>query len=543
MARGSGRVGTNHIVLLVREVDASTAEALGYIRSLRSRSLHVITPGLTLAPALGEAWATFAGPSVPAPTPIGAGSLTGDVRRYILEMDLAPADVVTLVVPEMVGDHLTSHVVRTKDLVRLKAALLRIPHVVVTDVPVVTTHEGPRGVDAKPLIPYRTVALVFLSGVNDLTIRAVNYAKTLDASITRAIYFDLDPEAAHRLEAEWFDAGLEIPLDIVEAPFRDLTGPMLEEVRRFSTDAGTVVERDRARGDRVALVAAAAAQPERAVHQAAVPVRRPGRAHERAHAREGHPEERERTRPSERASIAAMNIRPATKDDLAFLRKMLYEAARWNPDWPREPMEEVLAEPMLLRYYQDWGRPGDGGVLAETEGEPVGAAWYRLFSDNEPGYGYVDEKTPELSIAVVPLHRRKGIGEAVLRSRMVQAREEGFQSLSLSVASHNRSRMMYQRAGVRARLGIGRPLDHGREPLRGRGRLLVGPLPSLASLAQSRWSAEDPTASAPMGDASALRRLRIHQIAPATSARAAKIETGTKYCSRVCHWEPRAFPA
>jgi hypothetical protein len=156
-------------------------------------------------------------------------------------MDLAPTDVVTLVVPEMVGDHLTSHVVRTKDLVRLKAALLRIPHVVVTDVPVVTTHEGPRGVDAKPLIPYRTVALVFLSGVNDLTIRAVNYAKTLDASITRAIYFDLDPEAAHRLEGEWFDAGLEIPLDIVEAPFRDLARPMLEEVRRFTSKPGTLV--------------------------------------------------------------------------------------------------------------------------------------------------------------------------------------------------------------------------------------------------------------------------------------------------------------
>ena len=45
-----------------------------------------------------------------------------------------------------------------------------------------------------------------------------------------------------------------------------------------------------------------------------------------------------------------MHIRPATKDDLPFLRKMLYEAARWNPDWPREPIEEVLAEPMLLRY-------------------------------------------------------------------------------------------------------------------------------------------------------------------------------------------------
>ena len=39
------------------------------------------------------------------------------------------------------------------------------------------------------------------------------------------------------------------------------------------------------------------------------------------------------------------------------------------------------------------------------------------------------------------------IGHALLHSCMVQAREEGFQALSLSVAVHNRSRMMYQRAG------------------------------------------------------------------------------------------------
>ncbi len=142
-----------------------------------------------------------------------------------------------------------------------------------------------------------------------------------------------------------------------------------------------------------------------------------------------------------------MNIRPATRDDVRFLKDMLYEAARWNPDWPREPIEEVLADPMLVRYHEGWGRSGDGGVVAEVEGQPVGAAWYRLFTSDAPGHGYVDEKIPELSIAVAPLHRRKGIGEALLRSCMVQAREEGFQALSLSVAAHNRSRMMYQRAG------------------------------------------------------------------------------------------------
>jgi GNAT superfamily N-acetyltransferase len=142
-----------------------------------------------------------------------------------------------------------------------------------------------------------------------------------------------------------------------------------------------------------------------------------------------------------------VNIRPATQDDVEFLQKMLYEATRWNPDWPLQPMAEVLAEPMLTRYHEGWGRPGDSGVIAELDGVPVAAAWYRLFTADVPGYGFVDEKIPELGIAVEPLHRRKGIGATLLRALMVQAREEGYQALSLSVAVHNRSRMMYQGVG------------------------------------------------------------------------------------------------
>jgi GNAT superfamily N-acetyltransferase len=143
----------------------------------------------------------------------------------------------------------------------------------------------------------------------------------------------------------------------------------------------------------------------------------------------------------------SVNTRPAREDDVEFLKRMVYEAARWNPDWPREPFEEVLADPMIVRYHEGWGRPGDSGVVAELRGTPVGAAWYRLFTADRPGYGFVDERTPELSIAVEPLHRRKGIGETLLRAAMVQAREEGHIALSLSVAVPNRSRMMYQRSG------------------------------------------------------------------------------------------------
>ncbi len=142
-----------------------------------------------------------------------------------------------------------------------------------------------------------------------------------------------------------------------------------------------------------------------------------------------------------------MNIRPAGPEDVGFLKSMLYEAAAWNPDWPRERTIAALADPVLERYHRDWGRPGDAGVIAELDREPVGAAWFRLFTAAEPGFGFVDDTTPELGIAVVPLHRRKGIGETLLRALIVQAREEGYHSLSLSVAVHNRSRMMYERTG------------------------------------------------------------------------------------------------
>lgn len=142
-----------------------------------------------------------------------------------------------------------------------------------------------------------------------------------------------------------------------------------------------------------------------------------------------------------------MNIRPATVADADFLKKMLYEAATWNPDWPREQVIEALADPLLERFHRDWGRAGDTGVIAELVGVPVGAAWFRLFSAAEPGHGFVDEQTPELGIAVEPLHRRKGIGETLLRALISEARQQGFHALSLSVAPHNRSRMMYERTG------------------------------------------------------------------------------------------------
>ena len=239
-----GDIGSNHVVLLVRDLGPSTAEALGYIRSFRPQDVHAVYPvvGETVPPEIRDRWRAFAGGGGDLePLPMKGGDVLAATHAYLQTIPREPNDFVTVIVPEEIRQSLFGYLIRQRSLVRLKAGLLREPNVVVTDVPVVVVGSVPIGVDARPLIPQRTVTLVFVSSVNDATIRAVNYAQSIGAAETRAIYFDLDPDEAHRLEDQWFDGRLGIPLDILEAPFRDLTGPMLKEVRRFTSRPDTVV--------------------------------------------------------------------------------------------------------------------------------------------------------------------------------------------------------------------------------------------------------------------------------------------------------------
>jgi amino acid transporter len=234
----------NHMVLVVRALDAATAEAIGTIRAIRPTTLQIFTPTEGDVPAdLQERWREFSVGAPPLePLLVGKDNLLDALRREVRKIDRQPQDFVNIVIPEMVTGSLLTYLFRRAALVRLKAGLLREQNIVVTDVPVVVRDGKPVGADATPLIPERIVAIAFVSGVNDATRRAVNYARTLDAaSQIRAVYFDLDPEASHRMQEEWGENRMRIPLDIVETPFRDLTTPMLAEVRRFTARPGTLV--------------------------------------------------------------------------------------------------------------------------------------------------------------------------------------------------------------------------------------------------------------------------------------------------------------
>lgn len=146
------------------------------------------------------------------------------------------------------------------------------------------------------------------------------------------------------------------------------------------------------------------------------------------------------------AAPAGVRVRPATPGDVWFLEEMLAAAAWWRPgDEPA--VGGPLSVPEVAVYLEGWGRRGDAGVVADRDGELVGAAWLRLFTAEVCGYGFIDEATPELTIAVTSHHRRRGIGRALLSTLLDQAGRDGHRRVSLSVEPDNPAMGLYESVG------------------------------------------------------------------------------------------------
>jgi GNAT superfamily N-acetyltransferase len=141
-----------------------------------------------------------------------------------------------------------------------------------------------------------------------------------------------------------------------------------------------------------------------------------------------------------------VRFRPAAADDFTFLATMLGEAAVWRPDKPTPTADQVLADPRYARYLTGWPRRGDYGLIAE-QNEPVGAAWFRTFTEANRGLGFVAEDVPELSIAVIASRRHVGIGRRLLAELIDVSVAQGYPALSLRVAAANPARRLYESSG------------------------------------------------------------------------------------------------
>ncbi|MGB9343168.1 N-acetyltransferase family protein [Trichococcus sp.] len=143
-----------------------------------------------------------------------------------------------------------------------------------------------------------------------------------------------------------------------------------------------------------------------------------------------------------------ITIRNGAPADEFFLKEMTYQAI-YSPKGGGFLPRKVLEEAAIRRYYADFGREGDLAFVALSDGQAVGAVWIRFATAAPKGYGFVRADVPELTIAVLPTFRGRGIGKALLERMLTQLRATGLVAVSLSVARSNPARGLYERYGFR----------------------------------------------------------------------------------------------
>ncbi|NEP85299.1 MAG: GNAT family N-acetyltransferase, partial [Okeania sp. SIO3B3] len=113
------------------------------------------------------------------------------------------------------------------------------------------------------------------------------------------------------------------------------------------------------------------------------------------------------------------------------------------------PARTIVDHPDIIKYVAQWGRVGDLGYTLMDHQTPIGAAWLRLFCEANHGYGFIAPDIPELTIALRPSYRGRGLGTRLL-THLLQAARPHYATVSLSVSRDNPALRLYQRFGFEA---------------------------------------------------------------------------------------------
>lgn len=140
-------------------------------------------------------------------------------------------------------------------------------------------------------------------------------------------------------------------------------------------------------------------------------------------------------------------IRKIEESELYILKDMLYEAI-YQPDLHKLIPKEVIDSEEVKIYIDDFGkRKDDHCLIADFNGEIVGAVWVRLLAGEIKGFGNVDNTTPEFAISLYNDYRNKGIGTALMKEMLEYLKREGYKQSSLSVHKNNYAVKLYQKMG------------------------------------------------------------------------------------------------
>ncbi|WP_433559110.1 APC family permease [Pseudonocardia xinjiangensis] len=90
--------------------------------------------------------------------------------------------------------------------------------------------------DTDAVLPSRNHAIVLVSTLHKPTLRAVAYARATRPDVLEAVTVNVDDSDTKRLMRDWEKRKLPVPLKVVESPYREITKPVLDYVKRIRSN-------------------------------------------------------------------------------------------------------------------------------------------------------------------------------------------------------------------------------------------------------------------------------------------------------------------
>ncbi len=96
---------------------------------------------------------------------------------------------------------------------------------------------APEGPSDDIVRPSRVHSVVLVSKIHRPALRALSYAKLMRSDTLEALSVNVDPAETKALRAEWERRGIDVPLKVLDSPYREITRPVIEYVKSLRRES------------------------------------------------------------------------------------------------------------------------------------------------------------------------------------------------------------------------------------------------------------------------------------------------------------------
>lgn len=151
------------------------------------------------------------------------------------------------------------------------------------------------------------------------------------------------------------------------------------------------------------------------------------------------------------SGMLGYTYRMLTSQDTVLLEKATLGTINWCGE--RFTLTDVRNQPEFAHYTRLVTERRDLGIAAYRGDELAGIAWALYLPAEDPGYGFLNQTTPECSLWVADSHHGQGLGRKLLRALLTESERGGATQMSLSVEEGNFARKLYLGEGFTPVLG------------------------------------------------------------------------------------------